>query len=93
MWLRSAMAGTWADIGDGYTDWRDSVVGRLRAIEVDTVIVSHFVAINTAIGAALGTDQIVIAALDNCSQTVIDVVDGRLVLVERGFEAPDRLVR
>ncbi len=59
----------------------------------DTVVVSHFVAINAAIGAALGTDQIVIAALDNCSQTVIDVVDGRLVLVEQGFEAPDTLVR
>ena len=92
-WLRNAMAGTWADVGADYSVWRDSVVARLRAIDEDTVVVSHFVAINAAIGAALGTDQIVIAALDNCSQTVIDVVDGRLVLVEQGFEAPDTLVR
>jgi broad specificity phosphatase PhoE len=92
-WLRAAMAGTWADIGDDYTEWRDQVVARLRAIDVDTVVVSHFVAINAAIGAAMGSDQIVIAALDNCSQTVIDVVDGKLVLVEQGFEAPDTLVR
>ena len=92
-WLRNAMAGTWADVGADYSAWRDSVVARLRAIDEDTVVVSHFVAINAAIGAALGTDQIVIAALDNCSQTVIDVVDGRLVLVEQGFEAPDTLVR
>ena len=87
------MAGTWADIGDEYTRWRDSVVARLLAIDVDTVVVSHFVAINAAIGAATGSDQIVIAALDNCSLTVMDVVDGRLVLVEQGFEAPDTLVR
>ena len=66
---------------------------RLLAVEVDTVVVSHFVAINAAIGAAVGSDQIVVAALDNCSQTVIDVVDGRLVLVEQGSEAPDTLVR
>ena len=92
-WLRNAMAGTWADVGDDYTAWRDSVVARLLAIDVDTVVVSHFVAINAAIGAALRSDQIVIAALDNCSQTVIDVIDGRLVLVEQGFEAPDTLVR
>ncbi|HMK10672.1 MAG TPA: histidine phosphatase family protein [Acidimicrobiales bacterium] len=92
-WLRTAMAGTWADIGHAYTSWRDSVVGRLVAIDTDTVVVSHFVAINAAIGAAVGSDQIVVAALDNCSQTVVDVVDGRLVLVERGFEAPDTLVR
>ena len=92
-WLHAAMAGTWADIGAEYTRWRDSVVARLLAIDVDTVVVSHFVAINAAIGAATGSDQIVVAALDNCSQTVMDVVDGRLVLVEQGFEAPDTLVR
>ncbi len=92
-WLRAAMAGTWADIGPTYVHWRDAVVEHLCAIDVDTVVVSHFVAINAAIGAATGTDQIVIAAVDNCSQTVIDVIDGRLVLVEQGFEAPDTLVR
>ena len=92
-WLRSAMVGTWADIGDSYVGWRDSVVARLRGIDTDTVVVSHFIAINAAIGAAIGSDQIVIAALDNCSQTVVDIVDGQLVLIEQGFEAPDTLVR
>ena len=92
-WLRIAMGGTWADVGDEHRRWRDSVVDRLLAIGVDTVVVSHFVAINVAIGEALSADQIVIAALDNCSQTVIDVVGGKLVLVEQGFEAPDTLVR
>ena len=92
-WLHAAMGGTWADLGAEYTRWCDSVVGRLLAIETDTVVVSHFVAINAAIGSATGSDQIVVAALDYCAQTVMDVVDGRLVLVEQGFEAPDTLVR
>jgi broad specificity phosphatase PhoE len=92
-WLREAMTGTWADIGVDYARWRDSVVARLLAIDVDTVVVSHFVAINAAIGAATGSDQTVIAALDNCSLTIMDVIDGRLILVEQGFEAPDTLVR
>lgn len=92
-WLHVAMAGTWADLGDDYTSWRDGVVERLLAIETDTVVVSHFVAINAAIGAATGSDQIVISAAGYCSQTVIDALDGGLVLIERGFEAPDTLVR
>ena len=92
-WLHTAMAGTWADLEPEYSGWRDAVVARMLAIETDAVIVSHFVAINAAIGAATGSDQIVIAAVGNCSQTVMDVVDGRLVLVEQGFEAPDTLVR
>jgi broad specificity phosphatase PhoE len=92
-WLREAMGGTWADIGAEYMAWRDGVVARLLAVDVDTVVVSHFIAINAAIGAAVGSDQIVVAALDNCSRTIIDVVDGRLILVEQGSEAPDTLVR
>jgi broad specificity phosphatase PhoE len=92
-WLREAMGGTWADIGEEYVRWRDGVVARLLTVEVDTVVVSHFIAINAAIGAAVGSDQIVVAALDNCSRTVIDAVDGRLILIEQGSEAPDTLVR
>ncbi len=92
-WLREAMGGTWADIGDDYMRWRDRVVARLLAVDVDTVVVSHFIAINAAIGAAVRSDQIVVAALDNCSRTVIDVLDGRLFLIEQGSEAPDTLVR
>ena len=61
-WLRSAMAGTWADLGRRLLRlarrrwWR-----ACGAIDSDTVVVTHFVAINAAIGAALGDDQVVIA--------------------------------
>ena len=91
-WLRLAMQGTWTDLGDRYTAFRDGVAAALRAFDVDTVVFSHFVAINAAIGAATGDDRLVIRSLDNCSVTVIDVVDGRLHLVEGGHEA-DTLIR
>ena len=48
------------------------------------MVVSHFVAINAAIGAATGDDRLLIRMLDNCSITVVDVEDGRLTLVEGG---------
>lgn len=91
-WLRRAMAGTWADLGPRYTSFRDEVVARLVACSADTVVVSHFVAINAAIGAALGDDRVVIDRVDNCSVTVVEAVGGRLRLVARGREA-DTLVR
>ena len=60
-WLRSIMAGTWADAvaaGDGkhtaydskLLAWRQSVVDALLELENDTVIFSHFIAINTPFG-------------------------------------------
>jgi broad specificity phosphatase PhoE len=91
-WLRAAMAGTWGALGDRYTAYRDEVVAAVAACGVDTVIVSHFVAINAVIGACLGDDRLVIASLDNCSCTVVEIVAGGLRLVERGHEA-DTLIR
>jgi broad specificity phosphatase PhoE len=75
-WLRRAMAGTWAELGDEYTTFRDGIIDRLRMCHVDTVVFSHFVAINAVIGIALGDDRLVIRSLDNCSVTVIDIDAG-----------------
>jgi broad specificity phosphatase PhoE len=91
-WLRVAMAGGWRDLGPRYTGFRDEVVRFLCARTVDSVVFSHFVAINAAIGAALADDRLVVRRLDNCSVTVIDVIDGALQLVESGQEA-DTLIR
>ena len=95
-WLRAAMQGTWSDLGERYLAYRQALVARLLAVEVDTVVVSHFVAINAALGAADGDDRVLIASLDNCSRTVVDVVDGatgpRLQVVAVGAEA-DTLIR
>ena len=91
------MAGTWnelaTDSGDRYAKYRDSVVERITAVETDTIVFSHFVAINVVIGAALDDDRMVIARLDNCSVTTVDVAtDGTLSIVEMGREA-DTLIR
>ncbi len=91
-WLRAAMGGTWADLGAPYTTFRDGVAAAVAALAQDTVVFSHFVAINAVIGTALGDDRLVIRSLDNCSVTVVEVTDGRLQLVEGGHEA-DTLIR
>jgi broad specificity phosphatase PhoE len=92
-WLRAAMGGTWADLGPRFTGYRDAVVAAVAACPVDTVIVSHFIAINAVIGACVGDDRLVIASLDNCSRTVVEIApDGSLRLVEQGHEA-DTLIR
>jgi broad specificity phosphatase PhoE len=91
-WLRIAMAGTWSALGDRYTAFRDGIAGALLACRADTVVFSHFVAINAAIGAATADDRVVMHSLDNCSVTVVEAVDGVLHLREAGHEA-DTLIR
>ena len=92
-WLRQAMAGTWADLGSPYTDFRDGVVDFVRSRTRPVVVFSHFIAINAVIGACLDDARLVIDSLDNASVTVVEVTSGGdLHLVERGRQA-DTLIR
>lgn len=86
-WLREACAGTWTELGSRYQSYRDDVAGCLLSLAGDTIVFSHFIAINAAIGAASGDDRVVIASLDNTSCTVFDHDGVTLRLVEAGSEA------
>ena len=92
-WLRTAMQGTWADLGGEYVEFRDLVIKFVRSRETNTVIFSHFVAINAVIGALVGEDRLVICSLDNCSITLLERdADGKLSIAQTGREA-DTLIR
>lgn len=88
-WLRDVLTGErrWSELDDERRRWRDGVLAALGAIDEDAVVVSHFIAINAAVGAATGDDHVVGFKPDYCSCTTIDVEDGSLTLVELGREA------
>jgi broad specificity phosphatase PhoE len=86
-WLRQAMQGRWRDLGDEQHAWRSSVVDRIRAIDTDTVVHSHFIAINVVVGEAMGDDRMVCFTPDNCSWTVLDVDGDKIEIVELGRQA------
>jgi broad specificity phosphatase PhoE len=86
-WLREAMGGTWSALGPEQRAWRQSVIDRVRACAEDTVIHSHFIAINVVVGHALDDDRVVCFMPDNCSWTVLDLDDGELSVVELGRQA------
>jgi len=86
-WLRQAMAGGWEDLGPELRAWQRRVVDRILGIDRDTVVVTHFVAINAAVGTATGDDRLVCVRPDHCSLTVLEVGDGRLRVVSLGGEA------
>ena len=93
VWLRQAMQGTWSDLGSNYVAYRDCITEFVRDIQNDTVIFSHFIAINAVIGGVLGDDRLVIRSLDNCSVTIFERdTNGKLSLVQGGHEA-DTLIR
>jgi broad specificity phosphatase PhoE len=86
-WLRSLLGGKWDGADPDYRRWRGSVLEALLGHREDAVLVSHFVAINVAVGAATGDDRVTCFRPDHCSRTVLEVHDGRLRVVDLGAEA------
>jgi broad specificity phosphatase PhoE len=85
-WLVGVLAGRWADLDDALRGWRRDVVDALLAMRDDTVVVTHFVAINAAVGTATADDRLVCFRPDNCSVTVLEHDGSALRVVELGAE-------
>jgi broad specificity phosphatase PhoE len=87
-WLARVMSGTWDDgLSEAVLEWRQCVLTALHEVVSDAVVVTHFVAINAAVGEARGDRRAVVFRPDYCSHTVIDNGGGRLAVVELGRES------
>jgi broad specificity phosphatase PhoE len=91
-WLQQAMAGTWQELGQQFVDYKNDIGNFVKNLQHDTVIFSHFIAINVVIGEALSDDRLVVKSLDNCSVTTVVVHEGTFTIEEMGREA-DTLIR
>lgn len=86
-WLRGLMGGSWREASRDLAEWRERCVATAAAIAEDTVVFSHYIAINVLYGAATGDDRVVAFSPDNCSVTIFAADGATLRLVEKGNEA------
>ncbi len=86
-WLRQFMGGQWSAADADRQSWRANVVRALLDLPQDTVVFTHFVAINAAVAEATGNDRVISFRPDNCSVTIFETVADELRLVELGHEA------
>ena len=86
-WLRQLMQGEWTGQPAELLRWRARVVEALLEIDTDTVVVSHFVAINVAVGHATEDARVLCCSPDNCSVTEMRNDGGRLEVVQLGGQA------
>lgn len=92
LWLREIATRTWPQLDAPLRQWRGHVLAALAERDRDAVVVTHYIAINVAIGAAVGDDRVVNFHPDHCSVTVLRSTGGRLELVCRGAEAATRVL-
>jgi broad specificity phosphatase PhoE len=85
-WLRKLFEGRWADGGEDVMAWREGVVTALLRQTRPTAIFSHFVAINVAVGEALGDPRVMVFRPGYTSITVLETDGKSLTLIEKGAE-------
>jgi broad specificity phosphatase PhoE len=88
VWLRKVMGGSWRDVTPELAQWREDCIATVAALKEDTVIFSHYVAINVLAGGATNDDRVTNFSPENCSVTIFETDGKTLALIEKGSEAP-----
>jgi broad specificity phosphatase PhoE len=91
-WLRTILQSRWLDLDQPLRLWRDQVLNALGEFTQDTIVVSHFVAINVAVGYAQKDDRVTCFRPENCSCTVLDIQGAHWKIVELGIEGESRIM-
>jgi broad specificity phosphatase PhoE len=90
-WLKEVMIDQWPNLDRDLRQWRKKVIEALASIDTDTVVFTHYIAINVAVGYATEDDRVVCFRPDNASITVLETNGYRLSLVKLGEEADTRV--
>lgn len=83
----------WAGLAPDLRAWRDAVLARVRAIDEDAAVFSHFIAINVIVGAALDLPHTIVCKPGYASITELYVSPDGLRLVRFGAEMQTGEVR
>jgi broad specificity phosphatase PhoE len=88
-WLMAVMGGIWSadHVDPMLRQWRDEITEALVRLTQDTIIFSHFVAINAAVGTAMQSDQVTVFKPGHASITVLETTGKALKVLELGQES------
>jgi len=90
-WLKELLADQWPNLDRDLQQWRREVIEALLEITADSVVFTHYIAINAAVSHAIGDDRVVSFSPDNASITIMETDGASLCLVEHGVQADTRV--
>jgi len=96
VWLHNLMEGDWPSGAHPHAAllslFRQRLLWTLQAIQEDAIVFTHFVAINVALGHALGTKRVLERQPANCAIVSFESSGGRLHVREGGAEGASAIL-
>ena len=87
-WIKDILSKRWDAMDAELQAWRKDLLEAIRSLKADTVVFSHFIAINAIAGEALGNSSLMVFLPDNASITMVAVEGPAITLLEKGAEMP-----
>lgn len=88
VWIKDILSKRWDAMAFELQTWREDLLAAVRSLQADTVVFSHFIAINAIAGEALGNSSLVVFLPDNASITQVAVNGPAISFLEKGAEMP-----
>ncbi len=83
-WIQRVLKGRWSELPESVHDWQRDIVKAIQALQVPTVIFSHFLVINTVAARMSGDDAVLQCVPANGSVHHLRVDHDRWHWVQRG---------
>jgi broad specificity phosphatase PhoE len=88
VWIRTVLGARWSELEPELVRWRAELLEMLRDVRADTMVFTHFVAINTVVGAATGSDRVTSFSPAHTSVTEVEVAADAVTVVSLGAATP-----
>jgi broad specificity phosphatase PhoE len=91
-WLKEIAGRSWPELDASLQHWRTELLAALIGVRQDAVVVTHFMAINAAVGHAVGDHRVVHFRPAYFSVTILRNDGSRLSVVQLGAESETRVL-
>lgn len=91
-WLRGFMSGSWDQAPSIIADWRMALLERAHALNEQTIVFTHFIAINTIVGHIKGSQAVTSFRPGHCSVTKLCRTANGLEIDSLGSEAATQVL-
>ncbi len=86
-WLNTIMASSWDGQAENLVKWREGILSYLHQSGENAVFFTHFMVLNTIVGAIEQSNEIMCYRPDNCSILQVSLETGEPQIMDRGEEA------
>mgnify|MGYP001158915997 CR=1 FL=1 len=83
-WIQRVLKGRWSELPESVHDWQRDIIDAIQALQVPTVIFSHFLVINTVAAHMSGEDTVLQCLPANGSAHHLRVDEGSWQWIARG---------